>query len=88
VGVGGDWETVSVDVTESVPGGKVRVARGRGAVDVDVALGVAVDEGVKVAPGVGVKDGVAVVLGEGTREAVAVAMRVGNGTAIEVRVTG
>lgn len=88
MGVGGDWDTVGVDVTEAFPGGKVRVARRQVAVDVDVELGIAVDEGVRVAPGVGVKDGVAVALGEGAREAVAVAARVGNDTSLDSGVTG
>ena len=88
MGVGGDWEAVSVEVTEAIPGGKVRVARGRVAVEVDVELGVAVDEGVRVTLDVGVKDGVAVVLGEGAREAVAVAMRVENDTRLDSGVTG
>ena len=108
VGAGDDWDTVGVDVagvarvvlsaglTEAVAGGKVRVARRRVAVDVDVALGVAVDEGVRVALGVGVSDGIAVALGEGTGvalgegigEAVAVSARVGNDTATDVGVTG
>lgn len=87
---------LSVGLTEAVPGGKVRVARGRVAVDVDVELGVAVDEGLRVALGVGVRDGIAVAPGEGTGvargdgigEAVAVATRVGNDTAIDAGVTG
>ena len=108
VGVGSDWDTVGVDVadaarvapsvgvTETVPGGRVRVARRRVAVDVDVALGVAVDEGVRVALGVGVSDGTAVAVGEGSGvaleegsgEGVAVAARVGNDTRLASSVTG
>jgi len=86
----------SVGVIETVPGGKVRVARRRVAVDMAVALGIAVDEGVRVALGVGVSDGIAVAPGEdagvapgeGSGEAVAVATRVGNDTAIDAGVTG
>jgi len=82
---------VGVDVA-----GAARVARGRVAVDVVVALGVAVEKGVRVALGVGVRDGIAVALGEGTGvalgdgtgEAVAVATRVGNDTTIDAGVTG
>jgi hypothetical protein len=108
VGMCSDWDTVSVDVAdaarvalnvgvvEAVPGGKVRVARRRVAVDVDVALGVAVDEGMRVVLGVGVSDGIAVApgegtgvaLGEGSGEAVAVAARVGNDTGLDSGVTG
>ena len=108
MGVGSDWDTVGVDVAgaarvalnvgviEAVPGGKVRVARGRVAVDVDVALGVAVDECVRVVLGVGVSDGTAVAPGEGTGvapgegsgEGVAVAARVGNDTRLDSSVTG
>ena len=106
VGVGSDWDTVSVDVAdaarvalnvgvvEAVPGGKVRVARRRVAVDVDVALGITVDEGGRVGLGVGVKDGIAVAPGVGTSVAlgeggaVAVAARVGNGTSFDSRITG
>ncbi len=107
VGAGDDWDTAGVDVAgearvapsvgviETVPGGKVRVTRRRVAVDVAVALGVAVDEGGRVGLGVGVKDGIAVALGEGTGvalgegsgEAVAVSTRVGNDTVINVGVT-
>ena len=87
---------LNVGVIEAVPGGKVRVTRRRVAVDVDVALGVAVDGGVRVALGVGVSDGTAVALGEGTGvalgdgigEAVAVATRVGNDTTLDAGVTG
>jgi len=86
----------NVGVVEAVPGGNVRVARRGVAVDVDVALGVAVDEGVRVALGVGIKVGVVVVsgvgtsvaLGEGSGEAVAVAARVGNDTGLDSGVTG
>ena len=96
VGAGDVWETVGVDVTEAVPGDKVRVARRRVAVGVDVALGVAVDEGVRVALGVGVSDGIAVALGEGTGvalgegdcEAAAVSARVGNDTSLVSGVRG
>jgi hypothetical protein len=87
---------LTVGMVEAVPSGKVRVARRGVAVDVDVALGVAVDEGVRVALGVGVSDGTAVVVGEGSGvalgedsgEAVAVAARVGNDTGLESGVTG
>lgn len=102
------WRTVGVDVAdavrdvssvgviEAIPGDRVRVARRRVAVDVDVTLGVAVDEEVRVALGVGVKDGVVVALGEGVgdslgegaSEAVAVAALVGNCTTIDTGVTG
>ncbi len=107
MGAGDDGDTVGVDVAgearvapsvsviEAVPGGKVRVTRRRVAVDVAVALGVTVDEGVRVGLGVGVSDGITVALGEGagvapgegSGEAVAVAARIGNDTAIDVGVT-
>ncbi len=107
VGVGSDGDITRVDVTcaarvtlnvgviEIVPGGKVRVARRRVAVGVDVAPDVAVADGVRVALGVGVSDGVVVVgegtavaLGEGSGEGVSVAARVGNCTTVDAGVTG
>jgi hypothetical protein len=108
LGVGSDEGTVGVDVTDTarvalsvgvievVFGDKVRVARRGVAVEVDVALGVAVAEGVRVVLDVGVSDGTAVAvgkgsgvaLGEGDGEGVSVAARVGNCTATDTGVTG
>ena len=87
---------LTVGMVEAVPGGKVRVAPRRVAVDVDVAFGVVVDEGARVAPGVGVSDGTAVGVGEGSGvaleegsgEGVAVGARVGNDTRLASGVTG
>ncbi len=108
VGAGGDGDITCVDVIgearvtlrvaviEIAADGKVRVARYRVAVGVDVALDVAVEEGVRVALDVGVNDGTAVAvregsgvgLGEGNGEGVPVAARVGNCTTIDAGVTG